>query len=132
MAELLLSAKADVNAKNSDGVTALHVSARYGNRSVAEALVANGADVNAKDNSGRTPLHSAVSSNGLLISSGPGTGLQKEVAELLLAKGADVNARDSDGETPLRIAAGFLEIDRTANPRLKDMVDLLRQRGGHE
>jgi ankyrin repeat protein len=45
------------------------------------------------------------------------------VAELLLANKADVNAKNSDGQTPLHeaVESGF-----------KDVVELLRQHGGHE
>jgi ankyrin repeat protein len=40
--------------------------------------------------------------------------------EVLLAHGAEVNAQTSGGDTPLHIATG------------EDMVELLRQHGGHE
>jgi ankyrin repeat protein len=43
--------------------------------------------------------------------------------ELLLANQADVNAKDKGGWTPLHSAAAY---------GTKDMVELLRQHGGHE
>ena len=46
-----------------------------------------------------------------------------DVAELLLANGADVNAKDNGSTTPLQLAV--------VNGR-QDMVELLRQHGGHE
>ena len=60
MAELLLASKADVNAKDKDGLTPLHWAAFKGHKDVAEVLLANKADVNAKDNLGLTPLHRAT------------------------------------------------------------------------
>jgi ankyrin repeat protein len=73
-------------------------------------LLAHGADFNLKDNEGYTSLHHAVYGG-------------KDAMKLLLAKGAEVNAKTEKGETPLKIAMarGF-----------KDVVELLRQHGGHE
>ena len=42
---------------------------------------------------------------------------------MLLAHGADVNAMNQKGETPMHLAV---------NAKLNDMVELLRQHGGHE
>jgi ankyrin repeat protein len=45
------------------------------------------------------------------------------MAELLLANNADVNAKNNKGETPFRVAVGK---DK------QDVIELLRQHGGHE
>ena len=61
MAELLLANKAEVNARDNNGGTPLHLRRLNGHKDVAELLLANKADVNAKDNSDGTPLHEAAS-----------------------------------------------------------------------
>jgi ankyrin repeat protein len=64
MAELLISAGADVNSRDDKmQSTPLHIAAECGNNSIAELLIAKGADVNAKDKDGKTPLKLA-SENG--------------------------------------------------------------------
>jgi ankyrin repeat protein/beta-lactamase regulating signal transducer with metallopeptidase domain len=75
MVEILLANKADVNAKDNKGVTALHAAAAEGLKAVAEWLLAKGAEVNTKDDKGETPLHRAVASG------------NKDVIELLRRHG---------------------------------------------
>ncbi|MEI6544009.1 MAG: ankyrin repeat domain-containing protein [Methylococcales bacterium] len=60
--QALLTAGADVNAKNEVGGTALMDASRNGHKEIVKALIAKGADVNAKDNEGRnTALFYAAS-----------------------------------------------------------------------
>ena len=54
VAVLLLGAKADVNAQNNDGYTALHLAARGASESFVELLLAHGADITVPDNEGNT------------------------------------------------------------------------------
>ena len=109
-----LDAGAEVDAKEIDGLTPLHVAAGSGQKEIAELLIAEGADVNAKDTKfGGTPLYFAAN------------GGHKEIAELLIANGADVNAKSESknglfkGRTPLDSAE--------YNP---ETADLLRKHGG--
>ena len=59
IAEDIIKAGADVNAKNRDGGTALHEATFMGRDRVARALLRNGADVEATDDNGQTPLNLA-------------------------------------------------------------------------
>ncbi|HEV2454983.1 MAG TPA: ankyrin repeat domain-containing protein, partial [Verrucomicrobiae bacterium] len=53
---LCIAHKADVNAKNRDGLTPMHIATALGYKDLVVLLLANNADINAKDNSGRTPV----------------------------------------------------------------------------
>lgn len=83
----------DINAKNKEGETPLHLAMFYGGKSLVEFLITNGAQVNAKANNGETPLHIAAHGNDV------------EMITILLKYGADINAQDNFGDTPLREAA---------------------------
>jgi ankyrin repeat protein len=87
IAERLIAAGADVNARDDSGKTPLMIA----DAEVAELLLAKGATVDLRDNDGRTALHWAA------LSAIPRRGL----IDLLLAHGASVDASDADGQTPL-------------------------------
>jgi ankyrin repeat protein len=118
----LLQKRADVNATEADGTTALHWAAYRDDVESADMLIRAGAKVNAANDLGATPLWTA-SQNGssamvrrlldaganpnLALSAGEtplmvaARGGYPEVADLLLAKGANPNARGSRGQTAL-------------------------------
>jgi ankyrin repeat protein/phage FluMu protein Com len=107
--------KSDVNGKDTDGQTALHIAARMDNVEMAKLLLAHGASVNEKDNQGKTPIFAAARKN------------SRQMLELLIAHGADVNARNDEGWTPLHLVACFAQggaaellLAHGADPRLKD------------
>ncbi|HPD33793.1 MAG TPA: ankyrin repeat domain-containing protein, partial [Candidatus Kapabacteria bacterium] len=75
--QLLINHRADVNATDNDGVTALMDAAYKGNLEICKLLINHGADVNAKTNSGWATLNYAVSRE------------NKEIMDLLLSKGAN-------------------------------------------
>ena len=122
----MLANHADINAKDSNGRTALHAAAEGGkgnNKNIAEVLLAHDAEVNAKDRFGETPLHIAAHH------------ASAEVAEVLLAHNADVNAKDNNGHTPLHATkewGGSPYIYVQSIVDLQNMAALLREHGGHE
>jgi uncharacterized protein len=101
----LVSAGADVNARDPLGSTPLFVAAWSGNTEIASFLLAHGALVNAsrpEDNS--TALRCAVLAG------------QAETVELLLASGARVDTRYSSNQTVLHLAAA------RANAQIVDLL----------
>jgi ankyrin repeat protein len=89
----LLERRADVNAPQADGMTALHWAAYHDDLSTVELLVRAGANVSAANRYGVTPM-SLACTNG----NGP-------MVELLLEAKADPNAPLPGGETPLMTAS---------------------------
>ena len=89
----LIKQKADVNAAEPDGTTALQWAARADNIDMARALLKAGADVKKANRYGITALQlAAVNGSGSMV-------------KLLIEAGADVNAVLPEGETILMTAA---------------------------
>ncbi|XP_066494772.1 B-cell lymphoma 3 protein [Tiliqua scincoides] len=85
----------DLEARNFEGFTPLHVAVAISNHDIILTLLDRGADVDAVDiKSGRSPLLHAVENNNL------------EMVELLLQHGANVNAQSYGGNTALHAASG--------------------------
>ncbi len=107
--QAFLADGADVDARDHDGDTPLHLAANRAGAAVIAALVAAGADPDARSAAGHTPLFYAVDEGNL------------PAVEALLAAGADVNARDRDGDTPL---------DRALDTGRSAIAAALRAKGG--
>tara|TARA_B100000900_G_C20474912_1_gene672971 strand:- start:205 stop:1074 length:870 start_codon:yes stop_codon:yes gene_type:complete len=93
IAQALVAAGADVNARDKNGDTALLLASMNGHTETAQALVAAGADKNARNKHGDT---------GLILASGKG---HTETARALIDAGANVNAVDKGGNTALILAS---------------------------
>lgn len=85
--KLFLRMGADINAKNNDGRTALHVAAALGHLDIVKELIERGADIEAKNPLGRTALLLATIND------------QVQIIKELLKNGADIEAKDNNGYT---------------------------------
>jgi ankyrin repeat protein len=111
----LIAQKADVNAPQNDGATALHWAVFTGNREMATVLMRAGASPKAANREGVTPLWLAsVNGDGQMI-------------RALIEAGADANEVLPLGRTPLMLAArtGSVDainalLDNGANPNAKE------------
>jgi hypothetical protein len=92
MVSLLLSRGADVNAQDSEGISALDRAAWHGNLEVVKLLVGKHAQVNIRTKDGDTPLYGAVSRG------------NTDVVKYLLSHQAEVDTYDNDGLTPMNSA----------------------------
>eukprot|EP00039_Didymoeca_costata_P012490 m.180278 g.180278 ORF g.180278 m.180278 type:complete len:1544 (-) comp15495_c0_seq6:2437-7068(-) len=130
VALVICERRADINARDGSGYSALHYACSAGRRSVAQMLVDNGADVNSLNSlKGQTPLHCAcngahidlvkliLSQPEVIISINAGTRTDgitplhyvaasdhsdaAAIADLLIQHGALANTQDTAGNTPL-------------------------------
>ena len=88
--QLLVAANADVNSRNIDGITVLHMAADVEEGTpIIDLLLSRGASLDSEDNEGFRELHHAVYCN------------NPENLQLLLDKGANINAVNKFGATAL-------------------------------
>ena len=88
---LLAKDDTDINARTTDGKTALHLSAELGNLYATKRLIDAGADISAKDNEGKLPLDLALDGEHALVVS-------------VLLEAVDLNAKEHLGWTALNWA----------------------------
>ena len=98
--KLLLEHKTELNRRNKNKETPLHLALGRDLFKVARILLEHGADANAEDNNRKTPLHILAESQ---------THDADEALDLfwpLLEHGAIINGRDKNNQTPLHLALG--------------------------
>lgn len=101
-AKLLITMKANVNARSLIKNTPLNLAAMHNHVPLVKLLLVNGADVNITGHNRSTPLHHAAEKG------------HADVIKVLLANGTSVNAKDNNGLTALHHTAikGHLEAAR--------------------
>jgi ankyrin repeat protein len=102
----LLSLGIEINHRDSDGETALHVAVSGYENNFVSLLLEHGAGINIQDNQGNTPLLTALKQE------------EKNLATLLIKAGADINLADKQGITPL----GYCQ-NRTGYKRLFKLLE---------
>ncbi|KAJ3534758.1 hypothetical protein NM208_g7414 [Fusarium decemcellulare] len=88
-----LKPEVDINLRNHNGRSPLHLASSNGHDAIVKTLVGNGADIGAEDDANQTPLHFAAA-NG-----------HEDVVEVLVERGARIDVRNGRGEMPLHLAA---------------------------
>jgi len=95
----LIDRRADVNATEADGTTALHYAVHQDDVELVRRLIRAGARVNVKNEFGATPMaEAAIVGNVTMLG-------------LLLEAGADVESANADGQTALMIVARSGRVD---------------------
>lgn len=138
----------NIELADTEGSTALHYAAKYGDREMCDTLLKRKAKVNAKTRTGNTPLMWAISSknkecfdrileeqdvNVTWANKQSFTALHwaaaygdEKMCEALLERGANVNAKNADGEAPLFTALVYKDKDRIDRDYIKVVKSLLK------
>lgn len=98
--KILLEAKANVNIKNNNGMTALMLASNngYDARNIIKMLLDAGADPNIQDIHGSTVLMHLITNNKPFI---------ERSVNALLESSVNVNVRDKSGNTAIMMAVGY-------------------------
>uniref|UniRef100_A0A4Y0BFA5 Tyrosine-protein kinase n=1 Tax=Anopheles funestus TaxID=62324 RepID=A0A4Y0BFA5_ANOFN len=113
VSELLKCGYRNIDSKNQDGQTAVHLACLHADDKILLKLIERGANINSRDAKGNTPLHYACAKrNGL------------EMVRMLIKASASLQARNSDtGWVPLHEAA--------ENGNMDAIQELMRHRVPH-
>ncbi|GAU98765.1 hypothetical protein RvY_09868 [Ramazzottius varieornatus] len=126
--DLLIKSGAQVNARMTNGETALMVASRAGSLNMAALLMKNGAEASLANDNGETALHGAVRSNNYELC--------RTLLEYIAVKhGADVpativNLQNLEGETCVHYAAELISPVEDNGRSSRDMMLLMLRYGG--
>jgi ankyrin len=95
----LITQRADVNAPEADGTTALHWAVHNGDLDLTQRLIRAGARVNVKNEFGSTPMSEAAILG------------RVDLLDTLLKAGADAESPNADGQTALMVVARTSQVD---------------------
>ena len=146
--ELIDIIRKNIDCKNKNGATGLHMAAEAGKLDCVKILIEKGLSTEDKQNDGETPLHLASKNNHLAsveyllkmkadieaVDKDQHTPLHLasvcghiQIAQLLISKGANLEVTDKDGSVPLHFASknGHLEtiielLDKGSEKEVKD------------
>lgn len=90
--EIMMRFGADINSRDCDNLTPIHVAINFKNAYIVQVLIDGGADISARDGDGMTPLHRAIYFRNV------------KIVKILIDGGADINARENNNMTPLHRA----------------------------
>ena len=110
-----LSNGANVNQKNEDGCTLLHLAVQSGHKRIVELLIAKGADVNAKNMRGATSLDYSTDLNEIFFEDEKTPGIT--ITQTM-------EARNEDG------SVNQVTMNNSKIKENREILDLLRKHGG--
>ncbi|KAG0497049.1 hypothetical protein HPP92_001740 [Vanilla planifolia] len=116
--DLLLKHNVDINAKDQDGLTAIHKAILSKKQAITSYLLRNSADPFVRDMDGATLLHYAVHT------------ASSQSIKILLLYNVDINLADNDGWTPLHLAVQTRRIDIVRLLLLKGADGTLKNQDG--
>ncbi len=93
--KFLVKSGADIESKDAENQTPLHIAAKNNKLEIAQFLVERGEDTESKDNENRTPLHAAAIAGHI------------KIVKFLVENGADKESKDNENRTPLHYSAYF-------------------------
>ncbi|GAW80528.1 hypothetical protein, conserved [Plasmodium gonderi] len=84
MARIILKKGSNINHKDANGMSPLHISVKCGHLNIAKFLIENNANINITDNEGQSPIFYAIINK------------HYDIVKLLVENGADVQIRDNN------------------------------------